>query len=346
MGLYRKLTKRVDRPVNTVNLKAPPISVVMSCYNAERWLAESIESVLLQTWPDFEFIIVDDGSTDRTSQIIGNYAKMDSRIVPVSKANTELADSLNKGVACARGIWIARLDADDLCEPERLALQWRAASADGNLVFVGTGSVLIDENGVRSSVYRFPPSHRQLVSHLIKGQKFPAHSSALFRLDAFQRVGGYRPRIRRAQDCDLWLRLAEVGRLESIDPVLVRIRRHDWQISFEDGGRRAMIDSRVAIAACCLRKAGHPDPVDLDAEAFEEFRAWVASQLEKENLFRREAFRLELKTTATKLTFHKLFRTVKLAQSEPKLVWQLGMEQLIGSDLAHRLATKWIARHE
>ena len=329
-----------------VDLKALPISVVMSCYNAERWLAESIESVLHQTWQDFEFIIVDDGSKDGTSRIIRNFAKTDSRIIPVSKANTGLADSLNTGIDCARGVWIARLDADDLCEPKRLELQWRAASADSTLVFVGTGSALIDEDGVPFSVYRFPSSHRQLVSHLITARKFPPHSSALFRSDAFHRVGGYRPRIRRAEDCDLWLRLSEIGRLGSIDPVLVRIRRHDRQISFEDGGRQATIDSRVAMAAHCLRKAENPDPVDLAPGAFEEFRAWVADQLERENVFGREAFRSELKSAARNLTLHKLFRTVKLAQSDPKLVWQLGVEKLIGTNLAHRLATKWIARCE
>src|SRR5687767_6042714 len=98
----------------------PECSVVMSCYNASAWLSEALDSVLNQTFQDFELIIVDDGSTDDTRKIIEEYAARETRIVSIVKANSGLADSLNVGVARARGRWVARLDADDVCEPERL----------------------------------------------------------------------------------------------------------------------------------------------------------------------------------------------------------------------------------
>ena len=98
----------------------PAVSVVMSCYNASRFLAEAIESILRQTFTDFEFIIIDDGSTDDTLDIIRTYAQTDPRIVVIEKANTGLADSLNVGIGAARGEWIARQDADDVSFPDRL----------------------------------------------------------------------------------------------------------------------------------------------------------------------------------------------------------------------------------
>lgn len=95
----------------------PAVSVVMSCYNGRRWLAEAIDSVLSQTYADFEIIIVDDGSTDDSWETIQRYAARHQRIVALTKPNTGTSDSLNAGIALAKGEWVARLDADDVCEP-------------------------------------------------------------------------------------------------------------------------------------------------------------------------------------------------------------------------------------
>src|SRR2546430_2514522 len=108
---------------SSIHAGTPEVSVLMSCYNATRWLHEAIHSVLVQTHDKFELILVDDGSTDETWNIIQSYRDRDQRIVAISKKNTGLADSLNVGIARAKGAWIARLDADDLCEPTRLEEQ-------------------------------------------------------------------------------------------------------------------------------------------------------------------------------------------------------------------------------
>ncbi len=320
----------------------PPISVVMSCYNAERWLAESIESVLCQTWRDFEFILVDDGSTDATADIIARYAEADRRIVPISKPNTGLADSLNTGIARARGIWIARLDADDLCEPNRLASQWRCAAENVELVFIGTGLVLIDGHGRRSAVRQYPTAHRSLLAHLLTARKFPAHSSAFFRTEASRRVGGYRPRIRRAQDRDLWLRLSAVGELTSLREPLVYIRKHASQISHDEGGVRQKVDSQVAMVSYWLHQSGHPDPVDADSESFETFRHWVHRQIDADGIFARESVCSWMKQAANGAGFSRLGQIARFVLSHPASVAELGWERVFGSSLPRRLATEWM----
>ena len=133
--------KRASHP------RSPEVSVLMSCYNASRWLHEAIDSVLTQTFENFEFVLVDDGSTDDTWNIIQSYRDRDERIVPISKKNTGLPDSLNVGIAKARGAWIARLDADDVCEPTRLEEQVKFVSKHPEVVLLGTGCVEIDEQG-------------------------------------------------------------------------------------------------------------------------------------------------------------------------------------------------------
>ena len=319
----------------------------MSCYNAERWLAESIESVLGQTWGDFEFIIVDDGSTDGTGRIVDRFASKDARIVPITKPNTGLADSLNVGIARARGVWIARLDADDLCESQRLELQWRVASADSCLVFVGTGLVLIDESGLGSSVHLYPTSHRKLLAHLTTARKFPAHSSALFRADAFRRLGGYRPRLRRSQDRDLWLRLSQIGKLASLHQPLVRIRRHSEQISYRDGGIRQLIDSHVAMVSYWLRINGFNDPVDGDAELYREFFMWISRRVEAETFVsRRTELRRSLKNIILRAAQVEDFRIALVSLAKPWTYWQIALERISGSDFPCRLADEWAAFYE
>lgn len=343
-GLSEVAAKRVDEHVSQFVSPRPQISVVMSCYNAERWLAESIESVLAQTWRDFEFIIVDDGSTAETGEIIARFAEMDTRIVPISKPNSGLADSLNKGIARARGMWIARLDADDLCEPERLASQWRVASAKPALVFVGTGLVLIDESGTHLGIHRYPTSHRRLVAHLATARKFPAHSSALFRTEAFRRVGGYRSRIRRAQDRDLWLRLSEVGQLTSLQQPFVLIRKHASQISHEDAGVRQKVDSHVAMVSYWLRRRGHPDPVEFDATTYETFWMWVRARIADDGSFAHRSVVRGMNKAINRNSTSRVVRMIGLILSHPAVSWKHAWEYFLGSSLPRRLAFEWAQR--
>ena len=118
--------------------RVPSITVLMAVYNGDRWLAESIQSVLGQTFTNFEFIIINDGSDDYSPQIISQFAKKDSRIHVYDKENSGLTDSLNYGIEKAQGEWIARIDADDIWRSERLQKQIECVRLNTDLVLVGS----------------------------------------------------------------------------------------------------------------------------------------------------------------------------------------------------------------
>ncbi len=169
--------------------------------------------------------------------IIQRYALRDSRIVIVVKPHTGLSDSLNCGIQKARGEWIARFDSDDVCEPTRFEKQIRLARAKPGLVYIGTGLTIIDQYGNPLRVHCYPSRHISLLKHLCTRQRFPPHSSALYLTKAVRAVGGYRIRIRCAQDIDLWLRLSEVGKLTCLNEPLVCIRNTPipYLLSQKDG---------------------------------------------------------------------------------------------------------------
>ncbi len=132
-------------------MKNPEISVVMSAYNAEKYISEAIESILTQTFKNFEFIIFEDGSADKTKEIIKRYAKKDKRIIPIyNKENIGYKGfirNLNLGIRMARGKYIARMDADDISLPERLMIQHRYLENNPKIFLLGSGAFIIDEMG-------------------------------------------------------------------------------------------------------------------------------------------------------------------------------------------------------
>lgn len=262
----------------------PKVTVLMPCYNAEAWLTASVNSVLSQTFDYFEFIIVDDGSTDNSLAILKEMQKTDRRIVIFTKANTGLADSLNLGLSHSRGEWIARIDADDICEPGRLKKQFDLVCEQPELVFVGTSLVIIDENSISGARFTYPEGHDELLQNLILAKRFPPHSSAFYRRSSVIELGGYRRRVRRAEDWDLWLRLSTKGRLACIQEPLVRIRKHSGQVSLL-GADDQIIDCRIAIISYLLVQSGKQDPIDKDLISFNCFRDWVNERLVSEDYF-------------------------------------------------------------
>ena len=129
--------------------KIPKISVIMSCYKSNsKWLEESIKSVILQTFNNFEFIIINDGSNKKDELILKNYKKIDKRIKIINKKiNTGLADSLNLGIKSSKGKWIARVDVDDISDKNRLEKQIKFLEKNPKYIFLGTFSNLINHEG-------------------------------------------------------------------------------------------------------------------------------------------------------------------------------------------------------
>ena len=197
---------------------APRVSVLMSVYNGARYLREAVDSILGQTFGDFEFIIVDDGSTDETPAILDSYG--DPRIVRLrNETNIGLTRSLNKGLAVARGEYVARQDADDVSDSSRLAKQTQFLAVMESVAIVGSAHYEIDPNGRVLRLITPPVESSEIHDHLLYQSCF-CHGSVLMRLHAVKSVGFYREDVPVTQDRDLWLRLSDRYSLANLsDPV-------------------------------------------------------------------------------------------------------------------------------
>jgi len=328
----------------STDARNPEVSVLMSCYNASRWLHEAIDGVLAQTFEDFEFILVDDGSTDETWNILRSYRDRDRRIVAISKKNTGLTDSLNLGIAHARGAWIARLDADDLCEPTRLEEQVNFVCSHPEVVLLGTGFVEIDERGRVKKKHLYPPKHRKLVRHLERLQRFFPHSSAFFRREVAQDAGCYNRLFLKTQDWDSWLRFAERGRIACLQNCLVRVRKHPEQISNSETGTSQLVYGTAASTCHFLRIHGCLDPSGSnDERTWQEFIAWLTARMTREGTLERlrawTDARAQYFATDNKLIGAIHFATRFLQSGHTRAaMW----EKFFGYSLPQRLAREWM----
>ena len=200
------------------------VSAIMPVYNAERYVAATTECVLAQTFGDFEFIIINDGSADSSLDILQTYARRDARIRLISRPNTGYVTALNEGLGMARGEFIARMDADDLCEPRRFELQVQRLRAEPQLVALGSCAVAVDEDGELLGDYSVPLTHEEIEAAHLRGESSIHHPAVMMRPEALRRVGGYRKEFMPCEDFDLWLRLGEVGRLANLPERLLTKR--------------------------------------------------------------------------------------------------------------------------
>ncbi len=218
----------------------PIVSVVMPVYNGERFLDEAIDSILTQTFDAFEFIIIDDGSTDRTPEILTHYQQKDARIrVHRQATNLGLVAALNQGCGMAQGRYIARMDADDISLPMRFAKQVAYLDAHPEVGILGTGAQIIDEHGKLSKIIKVTAigvGWRTLFGSAL------VHPSVMMRRAVLNRIGGYDPEINLAQDYDLWTRASRVTRLANLCNVLLQYRVWDSSIS----GQRAQHQEQAA----------------------------------------------------------------------------------------------------
>jgi hypothetical protein len=242
-------------------MPTPAISVAMSVYNGERFLAAAIESVLAQDFRDFEFLIVDDGSTDASTAIIRSYAHKDKRIRPRLRENRGLVASLNEMIEAARAPIIARMDADDICRPTRFGKQigFLAGNPDYGVVGTWTEDIGPDDRPYHVTGKEHPETHEAFLTAIENGWPLLCHPAAMFRRDVVRSVGGYHGAFRHCEDYDLWLRLAGVTRLASIPERLLRYRHYDAQVSSRHATEQ-QIGAAVSYLAYRERCAGRPDP--------------------------------------------------------------------------------------
>ena len=235
------------------------MSVVLPVYNGEAYLDEALESVLDQTFTDWEVIAIDDGSRDASRSILERFAAADSRVrILANETNEGISAALNRGWREARGVYIARLDADDVALPERFARQVAFLDAHPSVAAVGSAAIFIDGGGRRLSIARVPTSNRAIKATLPRHNCFN-HPSMTLRRAALEAVGGYR--FDHVEDYDLWLRLSERLDLANLSEPLILYRLHPDQVSLrvlEDQVRRAI----AVRAAARIRQSSGVDPLD------------------------------------------------------------------------------------
>ena len=269
------------------------VSVLMSVYNGERYLRAAINSILSQSFGDFEFIIIDDGSEDGTWRVLTSYADPRIRLVR-NEQNLGLTRSLNKGLALARGRYIARQDADDISMPQRFERQLSVFMRNPNAAAVFTAFNYIDENGeVKGTVY--PPTDSQLIRESLFHVNPLCHGSAMMRREAVDSVGGYDISYATAQDRDLWLRLSDCFALEAIPEVLYQLRVYATSVS----GRRRREQWRNAVRAA-MSAFSRCGGVGLSARAVALHHFYVGLYYFSEGLVQEGAHRLHLALEADK----------------------------------------------
>jgi glycosyltransferase involved in cell wall biosynthesis len=232
----------------------------MPVYNAERYLAEAVESILGQTLGDFEFLILDDGSTDGSRRILEGYAARDRRIRLTSRANRGLVATLNELIDQAQGEFLARMDADDIALPERFQRQVDYLRAHPECSVVGCRTRVIDPDGDSLCDWFTAEPHAVIETLLLRGEAVGSvlcHPSVLMRRDAVLAAGKYRE-FAIGEELDLFLRLAESSRLAILPEVLLKYRVHAESFTHRPSRMVLRHDCRRDIVEAARRRRNLP----------------------------------------------------------------------------------------
>lgn len=201
----------------------------MPVYNGEKFITQTIDSVLNQTFSDFEFIIVDDGSTDNSERIVKSYN--DERIKFFkNKNNSGIVFSLNRALEISCAEYIARIDADDICMKERLKIQSDFLDSNENVGVCSANICYIDAEGVEGRIVKMPISADECKVNFLFGNQV-IHPAAMFRRELAVKVGGYTVGMEPAEDYDFWIKLLEISEIQNIDEVLLKYRTHSSNYS-------------------------------------------------------------------------------------------------------------------
>jgi len=263
------------------------VSVVIPVHNGEKYLAQAIESVLAQTFRDFELLIVDDGSTDGTAAIIRSYTERDSRVRALTQENRGVAAAGNRGLQEARHEWVARLDADDVFLPEKLERQVAFLRRNPDAKIVGTLACFINHAGRPLGLVGTEGPYTPAEYYRLIGENRPIYfvnSSTLMHRETILSIGGYREPFAPAEDVDLWIRMMEQGHLMlKVPEPLLLYRLHGGSLTMTQNARQRLLH-RWAIACGEARVKGLMEPSYSEFVAGEKLRPAV----ERARIFRRE----------------------------------------------------------
>jgi|SRR6185369_13912 len=237
----------------------PEVSVVMPVRDGGRWLDDAILSVQRQTKTSYELIVIDDGSRDRSADIVENYARLDPAIRLFRQDRQGIVSALNRGIVESRGEFIARIDSDDVAKPERLDRQVAYLRTHPQCALLGSWADRIDEEGAVTGELTPPVAADKIADLLMRTNPF-IHSSIMMRKCVLQDVGLYRAALTGAEDYDLWLRIAEVAGIAILPEKLIQYRVHGKNISRRAQARQ-LLSTRLAQWSATLRWRGDEDPL-------------------------------------------------------------------------------------
>ncbi len=238
----------------------PKISVLMSVYNGEKYLSLAIESILNQSFSDFEFIIINDGSKDRSLEIIKSYP--DRRIRLIDQPNAGLAASLNKGIGLSKGEYIARMDADDIARSTRLGMQVRFLDANPACAMVGSAVQVIDKEGKNKWIMAHTRTSLETRWSILFDTPF-VHSSVMLRRAVLEKTGLYsqQAEFSLVEDYEMWSRLAKKYEVTNLSEILLDYRDNPQGVSHSK--RKAQEMQSLAVSAANLSHL-IGNPVSLD----------------------------------------------------------------------------------
>jgi glycosyltransferase involved in cell wall biosynthesis len=260
------------------------ISVLLPVRNGARYLREAVDSVLAQTVAKLEVVVVDDGSTDDTLEILRSYR--DERLRVVQQEPAGLVAALNRAVAEARGDLVARMDADDVSHPHRLERQLELLERESRLGLVGCGVETIDERGRTTGSWLLPADDDALRRRLLLRNLF-THGSVVMRRSALESAGGYSGAYGANEDYDLWRRIARGWRLAAVPEVLYRYRVHSAAVTKQDVAARVASRERLrdelwnddALLRAVPGERDRTEARSLAREALRRRRYWLAARV-------------------------------------------------------------------
>jgi glycosyltransferase involved in cell wall biosynthesis len=237
--------------------KVPAVSVVMPVYNAAKYLPLAIESILNQTYKDFEFIIIDDGSTDESWEIIKKYSLKDGRIRIIrNRLNLGICRTLNYGISQARGKYIARMDGDDWSYPDRFFKQVSFMKAHPKVVICGGFTEVCDMH-LNKIIYHqtYPTTDKMIRKKILILNPF-AHPLTIYKKKTFLEAGGYNERLFTVEDYDLYFRLGNLGKFANLAYTLLKLRIRDDSISRRNIARQTALNLFVRLKG--VAEYGYP----------------------------------------------------------------------------------------
>ncbi len=207
----------------------------MPVYNAEKYVELAIQSILAQTLKDFEFIIVDDYSTDRSWEIVKKYAELDRRIIVLrNRENLRTTKTLNRGLKLAKGKYVARMDADDWSYHDRLEKQFEFMEKHPKVGVSGGAIEICDKNLKVLNIRKYPQTDKEARKVIFRYSPF-AHPATVWRTSIVRKVGGYNENIPLSQDLDLYFRIGKICEFANLPDTLIKLRIHNDSSSIVRG---------------------------------------------------------------------------------------------------------------